>query len=63
MIWLSEMLMQNQDLESFQQLIELVQQRAREGERFLSSDVRPPFPDTPLDWEERIEAAFTSPNG
>ncbi|MFO8003622.1 sulfur relay protein DsrC [Thioalkalivibrio sp.] len=63
MIWLSEMLMQNQDLESFQQLIELVQQRAREGERFLSSDVRPPFPDTPMDWEERIEAAFTSPNG
>jgi hypothetical protein len=63
MIWLSEVLMQNQDLESFQQLIELVQQRAREGERFLSSDVRPPFPDTPLDWEERIEAAFTSPNG
>ncbi len=62
MIWLSEILMQNQDLESFQQLIELVQQRAREGERFLSSDVRPPFPDTPMDWEERIEAAFTSPN-
>nr|WP_296749512.1 sulfur relay protein DsrC [Thioalkalivibrio sp.] len=63
MIWLSEMLMQNQDLESFQQLIDLVQERAREGERFLSSDVRPPFPDTPMDWEERIEAAFTSPNG
>jgi hypothetical protein len=62
MIWLSEMLMQNQDLESFQQLIALVRQRAREGERFLSSDVRPPFPDTPMDWEERIEAAFTSPN-
>lgn len=62
MIWLSEMLMQNQDLESFQQLIDLVRKRAREGERFLSSDVRPPFPDTPMDWEERIEAAFTSPN-
>ena len=62
MIWLSEMLMQNQELESFQQLIELVRQRARDGERFLSSDVRPPFPDTPMDWEERIEAAFTSPN-
>jgi hypothetical protein len=62
MIWLSEMLMQNQDRESFQQLIALVRKRAREGERFLSSDVRPPFPDTPMDWEERIEAAFTSPN-
>lgn len=61
MLWLSEMLMQNQDLESFQELLELVRQRAREGERFLSSDVKPPFPDTPPDWEERIEAAFTSP--
>ncbi len=62
MIWLSEMLMQNQDLESFQQLIELIHERAQAGERFLSSDVRPPFPDTPMDWEERIEAAFTSPS-
>ena len=61
MLWLSEVLMQNQDLESFQELLELVRQRAREGERFLSSDVKPPFPDTPPDWEERIEAVFTSP--
>jgi hypothetical protein len=60
MLWLSEVLMQNQDLESFQQLIDIVRERAREGERFLSSDVRPPFPDTPMDWEERVEAAFTS---
>jgi hypothetical protein len=61
MLWLSEVLMQNQDLESFKELVELVRQRAREGERFLSSDVKPPFPDTPPDWEEQIEAAFTSP--
>jgi hypothetical protein len=61
MLWLSEVLMQNHDLESFQELLELVRQRAREGERFLSSDVKPPFPDTPPDWEEQIEAAFTSP--
>ncbi|WP_018232016.1 hypothetical protein [Thioalkalivibrio thiocyanodenitrificans] len=61
MLWLSEVLMQNHDLQSFQELLELVRQRAREGERFLSSDVKPPFPDTPPDWEEQIEAAFTSP--
>ncbi len=60
MIWLSEVLLQNHELQSFQELLDLVVQRAREGERFLSSDVRPPFPDTPVDWEERIEAAFTS---
>lgn len=62
MLWLSEVLMQNQDLQSFQELLELIRKRAREGERFLSSDVKPPFPDTPPDWEERIEATFTSPS-
>ncbi|HSO99914.1 MAG TPA: sulfur relay protein DsrC [Thioalkalivibrio sp.] len=63
MLWLSEVLMQNHDLQSFEELLELVRQRAREGERFLSSDVKPQFPDTPPDWEERIEATFTSPLG
>jgi len=62
MLWLSEMLMQNPDIQSFSELLERVREHAREGERFLSSDVRPPFPDTPHDWEERVEAAFTSHN-
>ncbi|WP_018952975.1 hypothetical protein [Thioalkalivibrio sulfidiphilus] len=61
MLWLSELLMQNQDLQSFEEMLELVRERARAGERFLSSDVKPPFPDTPSDWEERVEATFTSP--
>ncbi|ACL73263.1 hypothetical protein [Thioalkalivibrio sulfidiphilus] len=61
MLWLSELLMQNQDLQSFEEMLELVRERARAGERFLSSDVKPPFPDTPPDWEERVEATFTSP--
>lgn len=62
MLWLSEMLMQNPDIQSFSELLERVRERARQGERFMSSDVRPPFPDTPVDWEERVEAAFTSHN-
>lgn len=61
MLWLSELLMQNQDLQSFEELLELVRERARGGAMFLGPDVRPPFPDTPTDWEERIEATFTSP--
>jgi len=61
MLWLSELLMQNQDLQSFEEMLELVRERARAGERFLSSDVKPPFPDTPPDWEERVEATFPSP--
>lgn len=60
MLWLSEVLLQHHDIESFAQLLECVQQAAREGERFLRMDIKPPFPDTPENWEDRLEAAFTA---
>ena len=60
MLWLSEILIQHHELETFEQLVKLVKQRGREGEVFFRMDVKPPFKDTPLDWEERLEAAFTS---
>ncbi len=60
MLWLSELLIQNYGLESFAALTEAVKARARDGEMFLRMDVRPPFPDTPEDWEERLEAAFST---
>ncbi|HKK05664.1 MAG TPA: sulfur relay protein DsrC [Gammaproteobacteria bacterium] len=60
MLWLSEMLLQHHELESFEQLTELLRERARAGEMFFSMDVKPPFHDTPEDWETRLEAIFTS---
>jgi hypothetical protein len=60
MLWLSEVLLQHHDIESFAQLLELVQRAAREGERFLRMDIKPAFPDTPENWEDRLEAAFTA---
>jgi hypothetical protein len=27
---------------------------------FFRMDVKPPFPDTPQDWEDRLEAAFSA---
>lgn len=60
MLWLSEILLQNHDLKSFEELTQVVRAKAREGEMFFRMDVKPPFPDTPLDWEDRLEAAFTS---
>lgn len=62
MLWLSEILMQHHELESFDELVKVVQQRARTGERFFRMDVRPPFQDTPDDWEDRLEGAFTAAN-
>jgi hypothetical protein len=60
MLKLSELLVGN-DLESFEDLIPMVQAVAGSGERFFRMDVKPPFPDTPDNWEDRLEAAFSGP--
>lgn len=59
MLKLSEILVANQDVESFEALIPLIQDVARTGERFFRMDVKPPYPDTPENWEDRLEAAFS----
>ena len=59
MLKLSEILVANQDIESFEELIPLIQDVARRGERFFRMDVKPPYPDTPENWEDRLEAAFS----
>ena len=59
MLWISELILQNQP-STFVELTSLVRQRAREGDRFLRMDVKPPYPDTPENWEDRLEAVFTS---
>lgn len=60
MLWLSEVLLQGQDMQSFDELVVELKKRAADGELFFRMDVKPPFPDTPADWEDRLEAAFTA---
>ena len=60
MLTLSELLIAHHDLDSFEDLKDLIAGRIDAGERFLSMDVRPPFPDTPEDWEEQLESFFTA---
>ena len=60
MLWLSEVLLQSHELDSFAGLVNEVKARAGAGEMFFRMDVKPPFPDTPQDWEDRLEAAFSS---
>ena len=60
MLWLSEVLIQGKDLETFEDLKQELKKRARDGELFFRMDVKPPFPDTPNDWEDKLEAAFTA---
>lgn len=60
MLYLSKILIANQDIQSFDELQQAVKVFAQQGEMFLRFDVKPPYPDTPPDWEERLEASFSS---
>lgn len=60
MLWLSEVLMQHHELQSFEELKKKLGERARQGEMFFRMDVRPPFHDTPENWEDILESVFTS---
>ena len=62
MLWLSELLMQHHELKSFEELKETLLETAQQGEMFFRMDVRPPFQDTPDNWEDILESIFTSAN-
>lgn len=57
MLYLSEVLLQHHDINTFNELCDVISQRAQ-GEMFLKIDVKPPYPDTPANWEDRLEGAF-----
>lgn len=59
MLMLSDLLIGN-DVDSYADLVLAVEAVAKTGERFFQMDVKPPFPDTPDNWEEKLEARFTS---
>ena len=57
MLHLSEILLQHHDIETFEQLLEVVRGRAQ-SEMFFRIDIKPPYPDTPANWEDQLEGAF-----
>jgi len=60
MLWLSEIMLENFDLNTFEELKQKVREKAANGEMFFRMDVKPTYPDTPDNWEDRLEAVFTS---
>ena len=58
MLYLSEVLMQNPELDSFPDLLKAVEERSK-GEIHLKIDIKPNYLDTPADWEDKIEGAFS----
>lgn len=59
MLYLSQILIAHKELETFDELVLVIKEHARAGEMFFRMDVKPPFGDTPDDWEDRLEAAFS----
>ena len=59
MLYLSTLLIQEKNVESFDELLEVIKIRAKSGERFIRLDLKPPYPHTPKDWEEKVESPFT----
>lgn len=57
MLYLSEVMIQNAELDTFEDLLKVVTQRAP-GEIHFKIDVKPTYPDTPPDWEDKLEGAF-----
>jgi hypothetical protein len=57
MLNLSEILLKRHDLQGFRDLVEAVREGAR-TERFFRMDVKPPFADTPDNWEDILEGVF-----
>ncbi|MGF1613277.1 MAG: sulfur relay protein DsrC [Gammaproteobacteria bacterium] len=57
MLNLSEILLQRYDITAFPELVKAVREGAK-TERFFRMDIKPPFPDTPDNWEDILESAF-----
>jgi hypothetical protein len=51
-------MMQHPEADSFEKLLEVIKERSK-TEIFFRIDVKPPFSDTPDNWEDRLEATFT----
>lgn len=54
--------MEHHELKSFSELKVILSEHVKQGEMFFRMDVRPPFQDTPENWEDILEAVFTSAN-
>ena len=59
MLHVSELLLQHREVSTFDELVEVVKLRAKD-EMFFRMDLKPPYHDTPANWEMILEAAFSS---
>lgn len=58
-IKLSDIIIHNPQINSFNELLEAVRNMKADDVLFLNFDVKPDFRDTPRNWQWRLEAAFS----
>lgn len=58
MLNLSDLIIYNPQVKSFEGLLVLVAEAAKNGARFINFDVKPDFIDTPKTWQQVIERVF-----
>lgn len=61
MLYVSELLLEHRDISTFEELVEVVKKRAK-NEMFFRMDLKPPYADTPDNWEIVLESAFSGFN-
>jgi len=61
LLHVSDLLLEHREVSTFAELVEVVKQRSK-GELFFRMDLKPPYHDTPDNWEMVLEAAFSSAN-
>lgn len=58
MLLLSQVILQNPDIDDFQNLLKVVGEFGEEGQILLSFDLKPDYRNTPRDWQDQLENAF-----
>ncbi|MEC7885361.1 MAG: sulfur relay protein DsrC [Pseudomonadota bacterium] len=61
MLVISEILIAEHKIDSYKSLKKFIKDKIKDGEIFLSIDIKPPFDDTPDNYESDLENLFTSP--
>ncbi len=56
---LSEFIITNPQVTSFQGLLEVIGDQKQHRAVLLEIDLKPEYPDTPRDWQELVDSAFT----
>ena len=56
---LSEFIIRNPEIMNFTDLLSAVGRHGKEGATMLKIDIKPDYRDTPRNWENQIEIAFT----